>query len=339
METKQFIDSLYRASNGALSRSELLQRLNSAQNELFSTNVLEMREMGTITVSKTPQTPTFLSATLNSSGEYGTQATYAINDAFRYTGTYGTATHIEYFRVVVPFAYSTGAYYSNLANCCLPISYLDWEKETIVTKTYADALAVTAGDTVWDSDSGKVFRALQAFTATGDIDADIESYHLVLTRDEDATVTGSVAASGAAYPTYVEVYDLREVTTVGVLDTDGTFRETYTPRIVQSKSPGQPVRIYVDTDLPLDTALDIEGWRWPTQILSENTAMEIPEVHVNGLVRTIILGSIEEEAYGSINPQRVQREKEQRKDWYDYVNRDKKRPPSERKVTYNRLAG
>lgn len=337
MKTKLFIDQLYRDCNGAMTRAEILQRVNSAQNELFSDNVTEMREMTTVTVAKTPQVPVFLSATLNSSGEYGTQATYAVNDAFQYTGTYGTVTHVEYFRVVVPFTYGASAYYTNLADCCLPISYLDWEKETIVTKTYADALSVAAGDTVWDPDSGKLFRALQAFSATGDIAADIESYHLVLTRDEDATLTGTVAATGAAYPAYVEL-DLREVTKVGFLNTDGTFRETYTPRIVQSKGAGQPVRIYVDSDLPLDTALDIEGWRWPVQVLAESTAMEVPEVHQNGVLRTIVLKAVEEGAYGS-SSYWAQTEQKMRKEWFDYVNRDKTRPPVSRRISYNPLAG
>lgn len=333
MRTKNFIDLLLKDCNGAKTRLELLQAVNTAQNELFSDNVLEMRELTTLRVEQEPRVPVFVDLAFVEKGAITNGVTYAVNDiVFLINGGY-----ISFYRVVIPFTAAT-PFRTDVVNYCEPIEGQDYQALGFSTHALAAGVAVTIGEVVWDGATGFFYRVCEAATLTGTLATDMTAAKLCRISGATIPTDGTEPATGAAYPTYAVLDGLRMVTKIGTADSAGNFTTTYDCRIVQSKNPGSPVKVYVDEDLPLDTDLDVEGWRWPVQLTSENVDMEVPEVHQLGVLRTRVLMLVEEAAYGS-SSYWVQKFKADKNDWYDYINRDKKRPPTERKLTYNRLAG
>ena len=240
----------------------------------------------------------------------------------------------DYYRVLVPFTMATATRYADLAAYCEPITYMEYATNHTKVVPYGVGNAIVVGDLV--SYNGQFYQARVALASPSGVWAtDVEAAGLSLANCNPA-ISGTVVTGTEAVPEYVEL-NLREVVEVGIKDSSNNWTQMYNIRIQQSPDPSVPVKVYT-AGLPLGTAISYKGYRWPTQILTTATQMEIPVAHQEGLMRSMVMKSIEEAGGNNIYWAPLARTQEG--DWMNYINRAKQASPRTRRTqAYNGLAG
>jgi hypothetical protein len=263
---------------------------------------------------------------------------YVIGDANYVLTTICAATATIYYRVIAPFTSADATKWIDLETYCEPISAAEFAAQQLAVVRYEEDAEWVAGDLIVNED--QFYVATTASTggvATWTFAEDLETFGFVKTF-ANPPVTGSVAAYTEEIPEYIEFDGYREIVAVGIRGSDGEWSEEYECRIDQSTDQSVPVKVYTE-DLPDGTELEVLGYRWPTKLSSVAVPMEVPAIHQEGVLRALVMQSVEEENYGA-SVYWVQRTEKLLEDWYNYINRSKtKAPQRKRTITYNRLAG
>jgi hypothetical protein len=329
MLTQDLINELYRDCNGALTRSELLKKVNTYQNWMLGRNCTEMEVQSTFTLAAEITVPIYQALTYTSRGPWANGVDYIPGDSLQ--------NNNSYHRVVVPFTSATATRYSDVIAYCEPISFIEYAADRTEVITYVDGVVgatIPYGSLV--AYGGDIYYAAVSLTSSTGVFEDDCNTASISRLDRQPPVSGTLVTGTEAVPEYIEL-DLREVVIVGLKDGNNEWTQTYDIRIQQSPDPSVPVKIYA-ADLPVGSPINYTGYRWPTQILTTATQLEIPVAHQEGLLRTMVMKSIEE-AVGNVvywGPLA----KTQEGDWMNYINRSKQAAPrTARTQRYNPLAG
>lgn len=342
MQLKTFLDQLYRASNGALTRTELLSKVNTYQNALFSRNCTEMFVRDTFTFETETSFPTY-APTLNfvDRGLLVDGVSYNINDIVHTSVGIGAGTIDEYFRVVTPFTADTigSSTYLDLYQYCEPVVKSSFTELNLTSVAYEAGNEVVEIGTivVTPNDGNFISTYVGPGTLTGDLLTDINLFGMIPTQQQPL-ILGAYSVPLVEIPEIIEFPGYREITKVGLFNTTTKDYQTiYTPQIVQNDNPDGSVKIYTE-DLPENTELTFEGYRFPNQLTSEQDVMEVPEIHQEGVLRSYVMVAVEEENYGN-SSYWIQKLEVEKQDWFNYINRDLTSPRRKKTTKYNPLAG
>jgi len=337
MTTKSLIDQLFKEANGALSRAELRYRINAIQNKLFSINTTEMFVRDSVTITTNIEKPVFEDLSFNPRGSYEATLSYAIGDIFRvdsYTIS-GLATDTSYFSVVEEFN-AQPLTTELLETKCRSLSRYQYYTASSSAVVWVEGVLVPEQSLVFYN--GTFYgHSTPSFTCTSDFYADGAAFGLYPVNAE-VYQEGTYVSGVAETPEFIGLEGMRQINKIGIKNSNGEWTILYEPKITQSAGVGYPVKIYT-AGLPLNTALDYEGWRWPNQLMNELTPLELPEQHQLGALRAELLKQVEEAAYGN-SIYWAQAAKTTEEDWKDQSSRNLVASPRRKKtITYNQLAG
>ncbi len=241
MTTKEFIDELFRASNGGLSRPEILDKVNHYQNLLYSRNCNEMAHEGEFSVNKVELAPKFVLTPMVDKGAFDEHEEYNVGDSFVFNDCY--------FRAIAPFSGADGVF-----KYCFPITKYEYDFGISGAKEIVKG-ELSEGASLWHFRGVFYFQNSNAsFVWTNDIEENILNADLIPVPAQVETV-GVVEEWTEEVPDFVEI-EAREIIEVS----DG--RRVFEPRIEQSNDPNVKVRVYTK-GLPVSKELKFKWYRWP----------------------------------------------------------------------------